>query len=106
MKTAASLRLSIDDQPELRQARVLRRAALGGADFVVALAIAWLSTFVVDSSVWIPVTLALAYHALGRVMTDEPLTAWIVGRLRSVPPAADADLAEDVAVNDVARTTA
>ena len=105
-KTAAPLRLSMDDQPEVRQTRAMRRAALAGADFVVALAIVATVHMVLGTSLWITVTLALGYHAVGRILTDEPLTAWVIGRFRSVPPAVGADLAEDVAESAVARTTA
>ena len=102
----APLRLSMDDQPEVRQGRTLRRSALALVDLIVAFTLAWRSTFVIDSSMWVTVGLALGYQTVGRVITDESVAAWIVGRFRSVPPATDADVTEEVSVSDVARTTA
>jgi cytoskeleton protein RodZ len=105
-RAAAAPRLSMDDQPEVRQTRAVRRSALAAADFVLAFAIAWLAHLALDTGVWTTVALALAYQLLTRLITDEPIALWVVGRFRAAPPVAGADGAEEVAVSDVARTTA
>jgi cytoskeletal protein RodZ len=102
MKTAGTFRLSMDDQPEVRQSRVMRRVGLAAADLVVALGLAWVVHSTLDSSLWTTVGVALAYHAGGRFLTDEPLVGWVLGRLRGAPPATD----EEATVTDVASTTA
>lgn len=106
VKAAGDFRLSMDDQPEVRQTRAVRRAALAGADLIAAFGLAWLAHLALDTTVWTTVALALAYHAFGRMMTDEPVVGWVVGRFRTVPPVADIDASDEVAVTDVASTTA
>jgi transcriptional regulator with XRE-family HTH domain len=104
--TTAALRLSMDDEPDVRQTRTLRQAAVAGADLVVAFALAWLAHIALGTGIWTTVGLALGYHACGRMMTDEPVVGWIIGRFRTVPPVVDLSVSDEVAVSDVASTTA
>lgn len=102
VRAAVALRLSIDDEPDKRHARGIRRALLGTADFILAFALAWFVHLLLDTSLWTTVGLALAYQAVARAVTDEPFVAWIAGRFRPAPQPPE----EEVAVSDVARTTA
>ena len=102
LRAAGALRLSMDDEPEVRQARVIRRTALAAADLVIAFGLAVTAHLTLDTTLWTTVGVALAYHATGRVLTDEPLHAWVAGRFRTAPPVIE----EDVAVTDPASTTA
>jgi cytoskeleton protein RodZ len=102
IRTAGTLRLSMDDQPEVRQARTVRRVALAAADLVIALALAGGAYLTLDTGVWTTLGIALGYHASGRIVADEPFLVWLAGRFRTAPPA----LEEEVAVTDPASTTA
>lgn len=99
-----ALRLSMEDQPQVRQERVIRRAALAVADLVVAFGVAWLAHLALRTNIWTTVGFALAYHAAGRLVTDQPLVAWLFSRSR--PPVPDPPVSEEVPVSDAARTTA
>ena len=101
---ADALRLSMEDQPQVRQQRVIRRAALAVADLVVAFGVAWLAHLALQTNIWTTVGFALAYHACGRLVTDEPLVAWLFSRSRT--PVPDPPASEEVPVSDAARTTA
>ena len=103
-KAVGALRLSMDDEPERRQARTVRRLAFGGIDLLVVFTLAALAQLALDTTLWTTVaSVALTYHTVGRCLSDEPLVAWVIGRFRAAPPAQDP---EDVAVTDVASTTA
>ena len=105
IKAAGSLRMSMDDEPDVRQQRSLRRAALALADLLVAFGVAWSVNLALDTGLWTTVAFALAYHAVGRFLTDDPLVAWVFTRSRSSVPEAPA-AGEDVPVSDAASTTA
>lgn len=105
IRTAAAFRLSMDDQPEVRHSRRLRRVAFAGADLLVASGLAWVVHSTLGAAMWTTVGVALAYHACGRFLTDEPLVGWAVGRFRSAAPLPDDD-APVRDVSDVASTTA
>jgi transcriptional regulator with XRE-family HTH domain len=102
---APALRLSMDDQPEVRHGQVLRRVALAGADAVIASLLAWLVHLLLDSGLWTTVGLALGFQVAGRILSDEPFVVWtyekLLGKPKPVPGAG-----EDVSVTDPARTTA
>jgi transcriptional regulator with XRE-family HTH domain len=102
---APALRLSMDDQPEVRHGRVFRRVALAGADAIIVSALAWLSHLLFGTGLWTTVGLALGFQVAFRVLTDGPLAGWILDKLlgkpKPVPGAGD-----DVAVTDPASTTA
>lgn len=102
VRAAGALRLTMDDQPEVRQARTVRRAAFGAVDLLLSFALAWLAHAALDTTIWTTVAIALTYHGVARVIADEPLVSWIIGRFRTVPPPPE----EEVAVSDVASTTA
>ena len=104
-RAAASFRLSMDDQPEVRETQLLRRTLFALADLAAALGMAWIAQAVFDAGVWGTAAFVLAYYAGGRVVTDEPLVAWAFSRFRSAP-AADLAPAEDVSVSDPASTAA
>lgn len=105
VRLAGSLRLSIDDQPELRERQLLRRTIFALADLAAAIGLAWVAQTVFDTGVWGTSAFALAYYAGGRVITDEPVIAWVFGRLHPAP-AVDLTAAEDVSVSDPASTAA
>jgi hypothetical protein len=101
---AAALRLTMDDEPDKRQAQAVRRTALAGADLLVVLVLIALAQYFLNAGLWTTMALAIGYYAVGRVVSDEPFVAWVAGRFRSpqAPPEAD----EEVGVTDIARTTA
>lgn len=105
IRSAASLRLSMDDQPEVRETQLVRRTVFALADLVAAASLAWGAQTFLDAGVWGTAAFVLAYYAGGRIVTDEPLLAWVIGRFYSAPPA-DLAAAEDVSVSDPASTTA
>ena len=99
----APLRLSMDPPPVSPQ-RVLKRVGLTAADLVIGFLIAWVAHVGLGLGVWSTVGCALAYHALGRAISDEPLLYWLYLRMRPAAPVAP-DTSE-VAVGDTASTTA
>jgi transcriptional regulator with XRE-family HTH domain len=98
----AALRLAMDDDPQVRQGRIIRRSALASVDVVLGFGLAWLAHTSLGTTLWTTVGLALAYQTASRLVTDEPLVAWLAGRLRSTPVVTE----EEVPVTDPARTTA
>ena len=105
VRSTASLRLSMDDQPEVRETQLVRRTAFALADLAAAIGLAWAAHALFDTGVWGTAAFALAYYAGGRVISDEPLIAWVFSRFQSAP-AVDLGAAEDVSVSDPASTTA
>ena len=102
VRAAGALRLTMDDQPEVRQVRTVQRAAFGAVDLLLSFALAWIGHAMLGTDIWTTVAIALTYHGVARVISDESLVAWIVGRFRTVPLPPE----EEVAVSDVASTTA
>ena len=105
VRRAAALRLSMEPQA-ISPERVMKRVGLAAADLVVGLLIAWVVHVGLQTGVWTTVACALAYHAAGRMVSDEPLLYWAFLRLRhktAVPREGDP---EDVTVADPASTTA
>ena len=102
---APALRLSMDDQPEVRHGQVLRRVALAGADAILASVLAWLAHILLGTGLWTTVGLALGFQVAGRILSDGPFVGWtyekILGKPKTVP-----GTGEDVAVTDPASTTA
>ncbi len=90
--SAADLRLSMDDQPDLRQKRAFRRVTIALADLVLAATFVWLAHSVFETSLWTTVGVALAYTAGGRLFTDQTLVGWAVEVLRGTPEVAPADV--------------
>ena len=102
---APALRLSMDDQPEVRHGQVFRRVALAGADAVIASVLAWLAHILLGTGLWTTVGLVLGFQVGGRILSDGPFVGWIyeklVGKPRPGPGTGD-----DVTVTDPASTTA
>ena len=104
-RSGIALRLSMDDQPEVRETQLVRRTAFALADLAAAIGLAWLAYSLLETGVWGTAAFALAYYAGGRVISDQPLIAWVFSRFQSTP-AVDLAAAEDVSVTDPASTTA
>jgi transcriptional regulator with XRE-family HTH domain len=99
------LRLSMDDQPDVREGQLVRRTIFALLDLALALSLAWTGQTVLETGVWGTAAFALAYYAGARIITDEPFVGWILGRLQS-KPSVHLAAAEDVSVSDPASTTA
>jgi transcriptional regulator with XRE-family HTH domain len=105
LRAAASLRLMMDDQPEVRETLLVRRTLFALGDVALAIALAWTAQSVLATGIWGTAAFVLAFYAGGRVISDEPVLAWIVGRFRSTPTV-DLATAEEVSVTDPASTAA
>jgi transcriptional regulator with XRE-family HTH domain len=99
------LRLSMDEQPEIRERQLVRRTLFALADLAAAIGLAWAAQALLETGVWGTAAVGLGYYAGGRVITDEPFVAWIFSRFQP-PPSVDLSAAEDVSVSDPASTTA
>jgi hypothetical protein len=66
--------------------------------------LAWIAHRWLGTGVWLTVAAALAYPAVSRMISDEPLLVWMFKGPGAVPPPEE-DAAE-VAVGDAASTTA
>jgi hypothetical protein len=64
---------------------------IAGGDLVVAASIAVITHVLLDPGLWLTLGSALTYHAVGRVVSDEPLLWWMYRRAKS-SPAGDAHL--------------
>ena len=104
---SSQLRLSIASDSPIDPRVVGRRAALAAADLVICFLIASVLYVGLGAGVWITLAGALAYHAVGRIISDEPLLYWLYLRVRTAPePAAVEGEPQNVAVGDAASTTA
>jgi transcriptional regulator with XRE-family HTH domain len=102
----AHLRLAMAEESGFEPARALKRVGLAVTDMLVALLIASVAFVGLGASPWVTVGCVIAYHTIGRLVSDQPLLYWAFGRIRTAQPA-DADLAtEKVPVADAARTAA
>jgi cytoskeletal protein RodZ len=103
---AATLRLGmVDDSPSTE--RLAKRIGLAAVDLIIGFLLAWVAHVGLDTGVWITVAAALAYHAVGRVVSDEPLLYWAFLRIRGMfahPPVEEST--GEVAVRDTASTAA
>jgi len=102
---AGSLRLSMDDQPELRETLLVRRTVFALADLTAAIGLAWAGRALLETGVWGTAAFALAYYAGARVILYRKDLFEVFGRFHSAP-AVDLTAAEDVSVSDPARTPA
>lgn len=102
---AGALRMTIDDDPAVRQKRIIRRAVLATGDLLVASGLASVAHLAFDTGLWMTVGVVLAYQAAGRLVSDEALISWVFTRSRATSPDAAA-ATEDVPVSDAASTTA
>jgi transcriptional regulator with XRE-family HTH domain len=98
-----ALRLSMDDQPEVRHGRVLRRVGLAAADATIATLLAWAAHLLLGTGLWTTVALAVGFQVAGRILSDGPVVGWMYekafGKPKPVP-------LEDVSVSDPASTAA
>lgn len=105
--SSSHLRLSMAPDAPLQPRVLAKRAGLAAVDLVIGFLIAAVAYVGLSASVWITVGLALVYHALGRIISDEPLLYWLYLRMRTAPePAAPEGAAENVPVGNAASTTA
>ncbi len=102
-----TLRLGLVEESAITPERIVKRVALAGTDLVLASGLAWGTYALLDASMLVTVGCALAYHAAGRLVSDEPLFMWLAHRVRSasLDPTPEPESGE-VAVGDAASTTA
>lgn len=113
-RPGATLRLGLAEEPPTAPLLVARRVAVAGGDLVVASSLAIATHLLLDPGIWITAGTALAYHAAGRVLSDEPLVLWLYRRLKTpLPQTAGAEMLtdepvpqEDVPVGSAASTAA
>lgn len=104
-----ALRLSLVEESAITPQRVIRRAALASVDLLIGFLIAAIAYVGLGANVWFTVAGALAYHAAGRLVSDDPLLYWLYLRARSAPapePVEAAPAPDNVPVGGAARTTA
>jgi hypothetical protein len=103
----AALRLGMVEEPSVDPVRALKRAAWAATDLALASGLAWATHTVLDTTMLATVGAALAYHTVGRLVSDDPLPLWIVRRARAatVRPAVE-EQPEEVGVGRTASTTA
>jgi hypothetical protein len=110
VKTAprvATLRLAMVDEPSATLERTARRASLTAADLVIGVLLAWIAHVGLGLGVWGTLAFPLAYHAVGRLISDEPLLYWLYLRMRQpATPAPQETESDEVAVRDTASTAA
>ena len=105
---AASLRLSMAEEPAIRPELVARRSALAAADLVIGFLIVAVTHVGLGASVWTTASTILAYYTLGRLISDDPLLYWMYVRMRrSALTRTEQESREETApVADAASTTA
>jgi hypothetical protein len=95
------------DEPSATLERTARRASLTAADLVIGVLLAWIAHVGLGLGVWGTLAFPLAYHAVGRLISDEPLLYWLYLRMRQpATPAPQETESGEVAVRDTARTAA
>jgi Helix-turn-helix domain len=102
----ATLRLVMVDEPTINPGRIAKRAGLAAADLLLGLLLAWVAYIGLHTSIWTTVGIALSYHAIGRLVSDEPLLYWAFIRGRAAARRSHAEDSSDVAVGDTASTAA
>lgn len=113
-RPAGSLRLVLASERPSPVLMMARRLVIAGGDLVVAASIAVLTHVLLDPGLWITLGAALAYHTVGRVVSDEPLLWWVYRRSRTPPAslalldasAEDTHPSEEVRVRSAASTAA
>lgn len=104
-----ALRLALVED-SLSLATLGRRAALAASEILLGALIAAIAHVGLGSGVWVTVGLVVAYFAIGRLFSDDPLLYWIYKRARHQPEPViapvDADSAEVRPVGDAASTVA
>jgi hypothetical protein len=103
----AGLRLTMVDEPAIKPERVAKRVGLAAVDLVIGFLLAWTAHVGLETTLWTTVAIALGYHAIGRLVSDEPLLYWAFLRVRSASaPRPAEEPSGEVAVGDTARTAA
>ena len=102
VRAVGALRLGMDDDPDVRQRRVMRRSALTVFDLLLAFGVAWLAHVAFETGVWTTLAIGLTYQSATRLLSDDSVVARFFGRT----PAPVPEEPEDVSVTDPARTTA
>jgi len=113
-RETGALRLSLAEDPPLALHLIGRRATFALGELVVASVLALLTYTLLDAGVWLTVAATLLYHAVGRVVSDEPLVWWLYCRAKTaLAPAVPVDMPaehgappEDVPVGNAASTAA
>jgi hypothetical protein len=106
-RPAGTLRMTIAEDPTIDPTRVLKRLALTATDLFLSSGLAWTAHALFDTSLLITVGSVVAYHATGRLISDDPLPWWAVRRVRAAAVRrAAGQPTEEVAVGDAASTTA
>ena len=106
-KPPVSLRLTMAEESGISPERLFKRTALTASDLIIGFLIASIAHIALGAGVWGTVSLALAYHAAGRLVSDDPLLFWMWKRARATSGRAPEDAsAGEVAVGDAASTTA
>lgn len=105
-KPAKGLRLAMVDDPGIDLGKLVWRIAYASMDLAISLTLAWIAHGLLGAGVWTTVGAALAYCAIGRVVSDDPLPVWLFKRSRGTPTPAPTDPPSEVAVGDAASTTA
>ena len=104
---AGSLRLGMVDEPSIKPQHLARRLGLAAADLTIGFVLAWIAHVGLDASVWVTVGTALAYYAVGRAVSDDPLLYWLFQRARhAIMPVPQEIPSADVTVHDTASTAA
>jgi hypothetical protein len=104
--SSRQLRLSIAPEPTIQPELVARRAALAATDLLIGFLLAAVAYVGFGAGVWVTVGCALAYHAIGRVVSNDPLLFWIYQRTRSAPAVDPQEDQQNVAVGSTASTPA
>jgi hypothetical protein len=101
----AALRLAMVEE-SISPERFAKRVGLTAVDLVLGFLLAWIAYVGLHTGVWTTVTIALSYHAIGRLVSDEPLLYWAFMRARTAAHRSRAEESTDVAVGDTASTAA
>jgi hypothetical protein len=106
-RAAGALRLGLVDEPGVDLSRLARRTAWAAGDLAIASGIAWSVHALLDTSLLVTAGSGLLYHVVSRIVSDEPLLAWIAHHARTAPAEPDPVEGEnEVGVASAASTTA
>ncbi len=108
-RAPGALRLAMVED-SLSLATLGHRAGLAASELILGALIAAIAHVGLNLGVWVTVGLVVAYFAMGRLLSDDPVLFWIYKRARHQPEPVlapvDADSAEVRPVGDAASTVA
>jgi transcriptional regulator with XRE-family HTH domain len=108
-RAPGALRLALVED-SLSLATLGRRASLAASELFLGALIAAIAHVGLGSGVWVTVGLVVAYFAVSRLLSDDPLLYWLYKQARHQPEPViapvDADSAEVRPVGDAASTVA